>query len=98
MAVSSEIPLAAASRSTALLGREACGTKTLWVEDEEFPDDLPQSYDRMLQSAGQPFPRRTARLVAVIVTAMLVVALSVVAITLPKFISPASASPASSSK
>ena len=85
MAVSSEIPLAAEDLTSAWLADAALGRRPLYVEDEEFPADSPNDYDRILQSAGRK-PRRMAGMVAIAGTGFLILLLCLVAFNLPRSI------------
>jgi hypothetical protein len=75
MHVSSELPLAAENIPPALFAEGTDPVEGRFVEDEEFPSDLPLEYDRMLQRAS----RRTSRLalgLVVVIVAVTLIALS----------------------
>ena len=74
MAVSSEFPLAAEKISSVLVADAAQGTAQQYVEDDEFPADLPHTYDWMLQPASRRRSRRMLGFVAVVVTILLIAA------------------------
>jgi len=65
MQVSSEPPLAAENIPSVLFADGAQGAEGLYVEDEEFPSDLPLKYDRMLQPRSQRATRRVLGIIAV---------------------------------
>ena len=54
----SGLPLAAETVPSALLSDRAKEVEPKYVEDEEFPSNLPLKYDWMLQAASQPKTRR----------------------------------------
>jgi uncharacterized membrane protein len=74
MEVSSELPLAAESAQSVLFAEGAEPAELHYVADEEFPQDLPVTYDWMLQPASQRASPRVLRLVAVTVAALLIIA------------------------
>ena len=74
MAVSSEFPLAAVKMSSVLVADAAQGTVPRYVEDDEFPADLPPTYDWMLQAASRRRSRRMLGFIAVVITILLIAA------------------------
>jgi hypothetical protein len=98
MEVSSELPLAAESVQSVLFAEGAEPAELRYVADEEFPQDLPVTYDWMLQPASQRASRRVLRLVAVTVAALLIVASFLLVYGLPRSFPSVWASPSSSSR
>jgi len=76
MQVSSDLTSAAKSFPAVSLSEGARPTEELYVEDEEFPADLPVDYDWMLQAGAQQKSRRILGVVVVMLAA-LVLAVSV---------------------
>jgi hypothetical protein len=72
MGASSELPFAAESVPSVLFAERAQAVRPQYVVDEEFPPDLPVTYDWMLQPASQLRFRRGLGFLAVIVAALLI--------------------------
>jgi hypothetical protein len=70
MQVSSEPPLATENIPSVLFADGAQAAEELYVEDEEFPSDLPLKYDRMLQLGSQRATRRVLGIIAAVVAAL----------------------------
>jgi len=96
--VSSELPLAAENVPSILLTEGAPGIEPCYLEDEEFPADLPTDYDWMLQPASQRTSRRKLGFVAVVVAAVLIAASVFVLHNLSQSFPKVLASPTSSSR
>jgi hypothetical protein len=96
MEVSSEPLLAAESVESVLFAERAQPVDLHYVADDEFPPDLPVTYDWMLQPASQRASRRVLGLVAVTVAALLI-AIFCLVYSLPRSFPSALASPSSSS-
>lgn len=94
MAVSSELPLAAESIRSALCAGEAQPVERQFLEGKEFPRDLPDKYESILQDACRRTAPRAFALIAVAVMAILI-ACSLV-YSLPKLAPSVWASPSSS--
>lgn len=81
MDLSSGLPLAAETVPSALLS----GAKELesqYVEDEEFPSNLPLEYDWMLQPASRPNTSRVLGVVAAMVAVLLILVSVLIAFNL----------------
>jgi hypothetical protein len=72
MGLASGLPLAAETVPSALFCDEAKGVEPQYVEDEEFPSNLPLKYDRMLQPASRPSASRVLIVVAAMVAVLLI--------------------------
>lgn len=72
MQVSSALPLAAENLTPALFAEGTAPVEERFVEDEEFPSDLPVEYDWMQQPASRRTLRLVLGLVAVIVAVTLI--------------------------
>ena len=72
MQISSELPLAAENALPALFAERTVPLEGRFVEDEEFPSDLPLQYDWMLQPASRRTSRHALGLVAVVVALTLI--------------------------
>jgi len=70
MQVSSELPLGTENIPSVLFADGAQAIEELYVEDEEFPSDLPLKNDRMLQPGSQPATRRVLGIIAAAVAAL----------------------------
>jgi hypothetical protein len=97
MEVSSELPLAVDSVPPVWLVETAPPVESYDCEDQEFPPDLPTSYDWMLQPASRRASRRALRVVVVMVTVLLIAGSFLVVRWLPRSIPSVLASPSSSS-
>ena len=97
MEVSSELPMAAESVEPVLFAGRAQPVDLHYVADEEFPLDLPTTYDWMLQPASQRASRRVLSVVAVMVAALLI-AIFCLVYSLPSSFPSVLASPSSSSR
>jgi hypothetical protein len=97
MEVSSELPMAAESVQSVWFAERVQPMGLPRVTDEEFPPDLPVTYDWMLQHASQRASRRVLSVVAVTVAALLIVVLCL-AFRLPRSFPSVLASPSSSSR
>jgi hypothetical protein len=71
MQTPSELPVAAQNVPSAGFSPTQPVAEELGLEDEEFPADLPTSYDWLLQPASQRASRRLFSLAAAILVALL---------------------------
>jgi hypothetical protein len=102
MEASSDLPLAAEPFPAVLLAdpeqlvclNRGCPHEVI---DEEFPSDLPVSYDWMLQPASRRTPRRALGLVAVAVVVLLILVSVYLVHKLPRPFPSISSLPSSSS-
>jgi hypothetical protein len=95
MAVSSELPLAAESIQSALWAEGMQPVERQLLAGEEFPRDLPDKYESILQDACRRATPRAFALIAITVMAILVACCLVY--SLPKLAPSVWASPSSSS-
>jgi hypothetical protein len=86
MEVSSELPLTAESVPSVLFAESAQPVGPQYVADEEFPPDLPVTYDWTLQPASWRASPGALGLVAVTVAVLLIVGSLCVVYWLPRSI------------
>jgi hypothetical protein len=97
MEVSSEPRLAVKSVESVLFAERAQSVELTCVADEEFPQDMPLTYDWMLQPVSQRASRRVLGLVAVTVAALLIAISFCLVYSLPRSFPSVLALPSSSS-
>jgi len=97
MEVSSEPPMAPESVQSVLFAERTQPIELHYAADEEFPPDLPVTYNWMLQPASQRGSRRVLSVVAVTLAALLIAVFCLV-YRLPGSFPSVLASPSSSSR
>jgi len=98
MEVSSPQPLGAENIPPVFFAAGTPGFEPIYVEDEEFPADLPVTYDWMLQPASQRTSRRVLGFIAVMIVAVMVAGSVFVVHNLSQSFPKALASPSSSAR
>ncbi|MGA7906833.1 MAG: hypothetical protein WCA16_05435 [Candidatus Sulfotelmatobacter sp.] len=84
----SEQPLAAESVQAVLFAEPAPQFVPRDIADDEFPPDLPVTYDWVLQPASQRSLRRALRFLAITVAVLVLAAICSFAYRLPRLIAP----------
>jgi len=88
MGALSELPCTAEREQSVLFAEPAQPVSSEYFADEEFPPDLPVTYDWMFQPASQRSLRRALAFLAATAAAVLITAASYLAYRLPRLIVP----------